>query len=231
MPKSKREKVVHLTQTTKKGKKLKEKLVNDLRDCCDQYSHIFVFSCENMRNTSFKEVRAEWEGSRFFMGKNKVMALALGTSEAGEYKQNLSQLTPAIRGNRGLLFTNTPEEDVQSWFAKYSVPHYARSGFKATASFRLDAGPLDLPFNMEPQLRKLGLSTKLDNGVIMLLTDLTVCSPGQILTPEQCKILELFEQPQAVFRMHVHCLWHADTVTSYEEGAAAAPDGEMKDDN
>lgn len=39
--------------------------------------------------------------------------------------------------------------------------------------------------SMEPQLRKLGLSTKLDRGVPTLLGEHTVCKEGDVLTPEQ----------------------------------------------
>ena len=42
-----------------------------------------------MRNSKLKEVRSQWKESRFFYGKNRVMQLALGRSEAEEYKEGL----------------------------------------------------------------------------------------------------------------------------------------------
>ena len=42
---------------------------------------------------------------------------------------------------------------------------------------------------MEPQLRKLGLPTTLNRGVITLSQEYTVCTKGSYLTPEQAQIL------------------------------------------
>jgi mRNA turnover protein 4 len=46
-----------------------------------------------MRNTFLKEIRSEFKDSRFFLGKNKVMAKALGTTSEDEYKENLRQIS------------------------------------------------------------------------------------------------------------------------------------------
>ena len=35
-----------------------------VKDCVDQYSFIYVFSVENMRNSKIKDVRNEWKHSR-----------------------------------------------------------------------------------------------------------------------------------------------------------------------
>ena len=40
-----------------------------------------------------KEIRSEFKDSRFFLGKNKVMAKALGTTVEDEYKENLRQVS------------------------------------------------------------------------------------------------------------------------------------------
>jgi len=44
-------------------------------------------------------------------------------------------------------------------------------------------------------------------GVIQLLADTQVCKKGDVLTPEQCRILELFEIKMAEFRIAVDCVW------------------------
>ena len=45
-----------------------------------------------MRNSMLKEVRSQWKESRFFYGKNRVMQLALGRTEAEEYKEGLHNI-------------------------------------------------------------------------------------------------------------------------------------------
>jgi mRNA turnover protein 4 len=45
-----------------------------------------------MRNTYLKEIRHDFKDSRFFYGKNRVMAKALGTTPEEEYKEGLSAI-------------------------------------------------------------------------------------------------------------------------------------------
>ncbi|CAI8031927.1 Ribosome assembly factor mrt4 [Geodia barretti] len=59
MPKSKRNRIYTLSQTRKKGREAKSGLLQEVRDCVDKYSHIFVYSVENMRNNKLKEVCCE----------------------------------------------------------------------------------------------------------------------------------------------------------------------------
>lgn len=68
MPKSKRQKVVHLTKTDKKGKELSLKLFANVQEAADNFEHIFVFAVENMRNSYLKEVRQEFADSRYVCG-------------------------------------------------------------------------------------------------------------------------------------------------------------------
>jgi mRNA turnover protein 4 len=64
MPKSKRAKVFHLTQVSKKTKEQKEKLFENIRECVPQYQHCFVFAIDNMRNSYLKDVRHELKDCR-----------------------------------------------------------------------------------------------------------------------------------------------------------------------
>lgn len=59
MPKSKRAKVVHLSKVDKKGKEGSLKLYANIQACFDIYQYVIVYSVENMRNTTLKEVRAD----------------------------------------------------------------------------------------------------------------------------------------------------------------------------
>jgi mRNA turnover protein 4 len=52
------------------------------------------------------------------------------------------------------------------YFNEYSSPDFARSGFKSTQTFKLPEGVLaNIPFSMEPQMRQLGLQTRLRDGL------------------------------------------------------------------
>ena len=74
MPKSKRNKVVNLTKTKKKGRTGKEDLVEKVQEAMENYDRAFVVSYENIRAGPFKELAHSMRrDSRFFLGKNKVI--------------------------------------------------------------------------------------------------------------------------------------------------------------
>jgi len=232
MPKSKREKQISLTRTQKKGLELKQDIIKKVRDAADKYARLFVIRVENMRNNKLKEVREEWIHSKFFFGKNKVMAFALGKSETEEYKDNFHKVSGCLKGQRGLLFTNSTKEEVSNWFNAYSDRDFARTGCSAEKEIVLKEGPLEgFSHSMEPQLRQLGLPTKLDKGIVTLTQDYTVCKLGDILKPEQARILKLLGHQMAEFKIHLTAVWSNDgTFESFEDIPGANIDDEEEEE-
>jgi len=211
MSKSKREKQISLTRTQKKGLELKQDVIKKVHAAADNYARVFVVRVENMRNNKLKEVREEWHHSKFFFGKNKVMAFALGKSETDEYKDNLHKLSGCLRGQRGLLFTNSTKDEVTKWFESYSDIDFARTGCSTEEDVVLNEGPLEqFSHSMEPQLRQLGLPTKLVKGVVTLTKDFVVCKKGDTLKPEQARILKLLGHQMAEFKIHATAIWSND---------------------
>jgi len=178
-----------------------------------------------------KDLRQSWSDSRFIFGKNKVAALALGRGAESEYKQNIHKITPFLVGNVGLLFTNRTKTEVLNFFGNFSCPEFARAGNVAIEDVTIEAGPLEqFQHTMEPQLRKLGMHTTLRKGVVHLDTDFKICSKGDKLTPEQCRLLKLFDMLQASFKVKVKVNW---TKSGHYEIIDSSVDGEeeMEEDD
>lgn len=189
-----------MTKTNKKGLENKQKVIEDIQSCAEKYPNVFLFSVDNMRNSTLKYIRNEWKDSRFFFGKNAIMKLGLKQADLDE------DFCDKMEGQRGLLFTTHDRELVVDWFKEYSAEEFARGGFVATETVKLPEGPLpEFSHAIEPHLRKLGMPTKLDRGIVTLYSDFTVCEKGQTLTPEQAKILKLLQRPLATFRVNVEC--------------------------
>ncbi|KAF5838424.1 ribosomal protein L10-domain-containing protein [Dunaliella salina] len=218
MPKSKRNRVVHLTKTKKKGKEWKEGLISHVRQAVEEYPTVYLFRYYNMRTESFKELRQELqESSRFVMGSNKMLQVALGKSESDELRTNLSEIGARLKGHSGLFFTKLPREEVVRIFDEFGVEDYARAGSKATHAFRLQAGPLSgpqgpLPHTLEPHLRKCNLPTRLNKGVVELLADHEVCREGQVLDPHQVAVLRVFDIKMATFKLKLLAVWQGELV-------------------
>jgi len=87
--KSRRSKMVSLTQVKKKGFSLKTKIINRTRTYLKQFKYCYVFEHENMTTVPFREMaETEWADSKFQLGKNKVIGVALGRNEEKSYKTN-----------------------------------------------------------------------------------------------------------------------------------------------
>uniref|UniRef100_A0A182Q1N7 Ribosome assembly factor mrt4 n=1 Tax=Anopheles farauti TaxID=69004 RepID=A0A182Q1N7_9DIPT len=212
MPKSKRDKKVSLTKTDRKGLSNKQQIIEDIQQCRDTYDNIFLFSVQNMRNSKLKDVRTEWKNSRFFFGKNRVMQLGLKlvsedeSSKPTKLEQGMEKLREQMIGQCGLLFTSESKKTVLEWFDSYKATEYARSGFRATKTIKLKAGPLEeFSHAIEPHLRSLGMPTKLDRGIVTLYKDFTICEKGKLLTPEQARMLKLLGKPMAQFKVIINC--------------------------
>ncbi|SGZ07180.1 BQ5605_C031g10998 [Microbotryum silenes-dioicae] len=229
MPRSKRNTTVALTQTNKKDKAHKGQLIQTIRDCCEEFQYVWVFDVEHMRNNLLQEVRTAWKGSRIFLGRNAVMRKALGATPEDECRLGVSKVanvrlppgslpTPCsswfaplftsqiLEGSRGLLFTNEPADVVEEWFESFKKQDFARSGNVVDESFTLPAGPLKiddqpLAHSLEPQLRKLGLSTTLNRGVPTLANEHVVCKKGDALNANQVNLLKLFGRCLATFQI------------------------------
>ncbi|CAL8089355.1 unnamed protein product [Orchesella dallaii] len=208
MPKSKRDKKVSLTKTAKHGMEWKKKLVKDVQEAAQEYDSIYVFRVINMRISGLNELRKKFRDSKMFLGKNKVVALALGKDEKSEMLQDVHKLSERLQGECGLLFTSRKESEVMEEFESFCELDFARSGAPATKTVVLPEGPLEqFAHSLEPHLRSLGMPTALKKGVVTLIRDYTVCKKGKVLTPEQAKILKLLDMKMAEFRVLVDSVY------------------------
>ncbi|XVE48704.1 hypothetical protein DITRI_Ditri01bG0023500 [Diplodiscus trichospermus] len=191
MPKSKRNKIVSLSKTKKKGREHKESIVNAIREAVENYNSIYVFSFENMRNLKFKEFREQLKPtSRFFLGSNKAIQVALGRSASDEIRPGLYKVSKLLLGDAGLFLTNMTREEVESLFNNFEEADFARTGSIATEKVELLEGALDqFTHEMEPFLRKQGMPVRLNKGVVELVSDFVVCEEGKPLSPESARIL------------------------------------------
>lgn len=223
MPKTKRARLITLAKTKKKTKELKKSIVDNVRDAVDTCPYIYIVEVANERNVLMKQLREQWSSSKFFFGKNKVMWHALGRTAESEYRPGLHTISTALSGKRGLFCTSSPPEEVLQFFKDFQEPEFARAGAIADRDVELKAGVLQgQPFAIEPTLRQLGLQTKLDKGNVVLIKDTVICKQGDVLTPEKCRLLKLFEEKTAVFQVSIVGVWHDGKFERYVEDPVVA---------
>jgi len=236
MPRSKKSKLVSLTKTEKKSTRAhKEQFAAEIQAHASKWKYAYVIHVGNMRNSSLKVVREQWKGTgRLFFGRTRVMVAALGTSEDTECRTGIHAVSKHLKGPVGLFFTDSPPDEVKGWFDSFSKPDFARAGNPATEEIILPIGPLfqyndpssPFPSSMDPQLRKLGLTTVLNRGVPSLATEHVVCKKNEKLTKEQAQLLKLIGVQMAVFKVLLSGRW------SEEEGWVpidTIPEGDEND--
>ena len=218
MPSSKRTKKVTLTQVDKKDRTHKSKIVSDVRDSIDSHTSLYLFSFDNMRSAKFKDVRAHFRDSKIFMGKNKLLQLALGKGEEDEYADNLQAVSKHISGSVGLLATSRERSEVESFFADFASDDFARAGATASETVTLKNSDVNAhPVSMVEQFRKLGVPAEVKNGKVSLAgpETYTVCKEGGALTAEQCKLLVHFGYRLSTFKVSLVARWEQGDVVEY----------------
>ena len=130
------------------------------------------------------------------------------------------------------------------WFDDFAPLDFARSGAVAPRSVTLPSGPVQqhhsdppepFPHSEEPQLRRLGLHTRLVRGVPTLDAPHLVCKEGETLTAEQAQILKLLGEKTVHFKVHLRAKWDASTgdveVLPGGEEVIGNGDGKKSDDD
>ena len=145
------------------------------------------------------------------------MALALGKTNADEYSTHLHKVGRVLIGNRCLLFSNDGPDVISKLFDANQVEDYARSGADAVSTVTLPQGPLPtMIHSMVDPLRKLGLQVTLNKGVVTLDADTDLCVKGTEISPEQAKLLKLFEYKMAMFRLTLSAHWSDGEFTNFD---------------
>jgi len=171
-----------------------------------------------MRSNKFKNVRMhfrepdmEGKPSRIFLGKNKLLQIALGKTLEEEYSENLRHVAKLTSGSVGLLLTSQPRKDVESYFSDLVEDDFARAGSVSPRKVIITNDMVEMhPVSMMEYFRKLGLPVEINNGRVSLvgeMKDFTLCKEGDTLSAETCKALVHFGVKVSEFKVCLVCRW------------------------
>jgi mRNA turnover protein 4 len=164
------------------------------------------------------------------MGKTTIMSKALGTTPETAHAEASHLLSKYLSNpsspldTHGLLFTNREPQNLLSYTRNFSATDFARAGTASNRDFIIPAGQVystageiaredDVPLvhSMEPELRGLGVPTRLEKGKITLENEYVVCREGQVLDSRQTRLLKMFGVAMAEFRVRVVAYWSSET--------------------
>ena len=243
MPKAKRAQVVHLTKTAKKTKDAKSTLISNVHATLHAHERVYAFSVTNMRNAFFQNIRQDLKPScRIFYGKNRVMSHALTTVEHDndKVKGGLNRLAGALKGQVGLLVSNMPHEELESYLTSVGERDFARAGCIATETITIPAGQLHqhydqdalLPTTLEQQTegcRDVRGGKGQIWSTLHSLHAYTICEEGATLSADQARLLKVFGVRMADFGMQLMCMCDMNT-GAFEEYTKNNPGADEHDD-
>lgn len=153
------------------------------------------------------------------------MSRALGTNPADAAADGLDRLAPHLHGSVALLLTDRAPDAVAAYFADFQPVDFARAGAVAPRGFVIPPGVVyatggavpaehDVPLGhtIEPELRRLGVPTRLVRGKVVLGDEeggagdeggYVVCKEGDVLDSRQTRLLKLFDQCLSEFKVRV----------------------------
>lgn len=159
---------------------------------------------------------------RLFFGKTKLMAKALGQTPEEAAAPGIEAISRLLTGNVGLVFTNRSAESILAYFNGLVLVDFARAGVTATRTFTIPTGVVyatagevpaenDIPLEhtMEPELRKLGVPTRMVKGKVVLGDEdgdgepYVVCKEGDVLDSRQTRLLKMFDVCLSEFKVKV----------------------------
>ncbi len=230
-----------MTQTDKKGREHKTKLIEEIREFVDDVKYVFVISHKNIDSTNMKNVRELVKSAgddkknprpvgRIINGKNRIMQIGLGREEDDSHLPGLYNLSQHLTGECMLFSTNSGPKAVSSFFNAWSRDVSPREGSIAVEDVVVPAGYLDkyaFPAPMDTRLRSLGLPCQRtvagkgdmkgddinndENVVIEVLDEHTICTEGQKLSAKQAKLLTHFGHKFEKMGFKTVAYWSAKT--------------------
>jgi mRNA turnover protein 4 len=173
-------------------------------------------------NISLWEIRGSLRNKgSFYFGPTKILKNCLRKNET--QKKCLNMVLHLIKGKTACFFTSLNLIEINEIFLTCEFKGFLKTGDQATSSFELTCGSTltptgNLPHTLEPQLRKCGLPSRLNSGVIEILRDYVINKKSEKLTPEQATLLKLLGEKQGTFRISPIAVWDStiDSLFSYQ---------------
>ncbi|VWU51054.1 ribosome biogenesis protein MRT4, putative [Hepatocystis sp. ex Piliocolobus tephrosceles] len=214
MPKSKRNVTISLTKVKKHNKKEAKNIrLAELNNfLAIPNIHIYVLDLRTYSNNNLKHAIEHFKagGGKFFIGKNKLMQLALnGAIIEQKAASNLEKISELLVGNRVLLLTKDKPLSVIKFFNEFQPEEYIKPGNVSTVNVVLKCGKeLNVPVSMQKDLQQRKVNFEISDQKIILIEDKVLATKDKIITPENAQILRMLNMKIAYFDITVLAYWH-----------------------
>lgn len=190
-----------------------------------QYTKIFLVNVDNVASSQMHQIRSALRGKGVvLMGKNTMVRKAM--RDVYEDVPEAEYLTPYIRGNIGLVFTNDDLKTVRDILVSNRVKAAAKVGLIAQNDISIPAGNTGVDPNKTSFFQALGITTKVVKGAIEIISDQVVVKTGQKVGASEAALLNMLNLTPFSFGMSVE--WVYDNGNIFESAMLDITDDVVK---
>jgi len=204
-----------LAAAGKKRRARKEKYIEKLLHCLNDYKNILIVQCDNVGSNQMQKVRLALRGqAELLMGKNTIIRKIV--REQIESNPKLESLVPYIYGNIGFVFTNGDLKKVREVITGNKVPAAAKVGTIAPVDVLIPPGATGLDPGQTSFFQSLNIATKIVKGAIEIQSEVKLVTKGEKVTASHVALLT---------KLNILPFFYGFTVTDvYEDGSVYSND-------
>ncbi len=167
----------------------KKQLVQELSKEVQNNQIVGIVNMANLPAQQLQKMRAmlKKKGVSIRMTRKRLIAHALKSSGT----KNVEQLIEKMKGLPALLVTNTNPFALYSIIQKNKSEAPAKAGQEAPKDIVVSAGPTNFaPGPIISELASVGIKTKVENGKLAIISDVTVAKEGDVISAQLAESLK-----------------------------------------
>lgn len=161
----------------------------------DEYEKIMVISCDNVQSKQMQQIRDTLRGKAvILMGKNTtIKRILLDRSKTGAAADVtlFEKLSPLLKQNVGLVFTNGDLNDIKDVIDANKVNSMARQGAIAPCDVSIPCGNTGMDPQKTSFFQALGIATKITKGMVEILKDELIVKEGTKVGSSEAALLQM----------------------------------------
>jgi len=169
----------------------KKEEVKDVVRLVNEYSIFGLVDMENLPALQLQRMRIKLKDMlELKMTKKRLIKIAL---QQIKDKPNMNQIIEAMRGMPALIFTKENPFKLYKTLSANKSKASAKQGQTAPNDIIIPAGPTQFtPGPIISELAQVGIKTKVEEGKLAVVSDVTLVKEGEKITPKQADILSRF---------------------------------------
>lgn len=175
------------------------------------YSKVLICSVDNVTSNQLHQVRSALRGKAIvLMGKNTLIRKSMREILAECPK--IEVLFPYIKGNVGLVFTNEDLKTIGDIVTSNRIAAPAKLGAIAPCTVKIPAGPTSIAPDKTQFFQALGINTKINKGLIEIISDITLITPGQKVGASEAQLLTMLNVKPFSYGLNLEACYDDGTI-------------------